>query len=170
MRQRLGLAQALLGSPRILLLDEPTSGLDPALRADFYGLVREHQSQGATALISSHALTEIEARTDRVAILRGGRLVACGSLAELRRQAGLPIRIRVTADPGQARAVADRLGSGAHLVHVNDRTIDLTCEAPHKLDLVSALAALRPQVNDFDISPPGLDQIYAHFSAEGEPQ
>ena len=62
MRQRLGLAQALLGSPRLLFLDEPTTGLDPLLRQSFYGIVEELRNRGVTVLLSSHALTELETR------------------------------------------------------------------------------------------------------------
>ncbi len=84
MRQRLGLAQALLGRPRVLLLDEPTTGLDPALRQTFYEILGELRDDGATVLISSHALTELEDRAEHVLIMNRGLLVARGTLAELR--------------------------------------------------------------------------------------
>ena len=87
MRQRLGLAQALLGAPRILLLDEPTTGLDPELRLGFYEMIGQLKDAGATVLLSSHALTELEERADRVMILQGGRMLADGTVAELRRLA-----------------------------------------------------------------------------------
>jgi Cu-processing system ATP-binding protein len=106
MRQRLGLAQALLGAPRLMLLDEPTSGLDPMSRRDFYALVDEVAAAGTAVLLSSHSLSEIEARTDRVAILRDGHLVADAPLARLQAEAALPVRIRVRAleigHPGDA--------------------------------------------------------------------
>ncbi|MDX1595270.1 MAG: ABC transporter ATP-binding protein [Gammaproteobacteria bacterium] len=170
MRQRLGLAQALLGSPHLLLLDEPTTGLDPVLRETFYRRVLRHQEEGGCALISSHALTEIEARSDRVAILRQGRLVAFGTLAELRERAALPVRIRVTTSPGGAGTLADRLGVGLHLEHVNNRTLELACTRGEKLDLVARLAELRPAVHDVEIHAPGLGEVYAHYSAEDGPQ
>jgi Cu-processing system ATP-binding protein len=91
MRQRVGLAQALIGHPRLLVLDEPTSGLDPVSRREFYACSTARR-QGAAILLSSHALTEVEARTDRIVILSKGRLVANGTLADLRRRADLPIR------------------------------------------------------------------------------
>lgn len=93
MRQRLGLAQALLGRPRVLLLDEPTTGLDPALRLTFYEILDELRRDGATVLISSHALDELEGRAEQVLIMNRGILVADGTLAELRALAGLPIRL-----------------------------------------------------------------------------
>ena len=92
MRQRLGLAQALLGEPRVLLLDEPTTGMDPALRQSFYEIVEELRRRGATVLLSSHALTELEERAGRVVIMNRGVKVADGTLDELRRIARLPTR------------------------------------------------------------------------------
>src|SRR5690606_20260965 len=83
MRQRVGLAQALIGKPRLLVLDEPTGGLDPVSRREFYAILDELAGEGAAILLSSHALTEVEARTDRIAILSRGRLVADDTLSNL---------------------------------------------------------------------------------------
>ncbi|MGE5504389.1 MAG: ABC transporter ATP-binding protein [Actinomycetota bacterium] len=112
MRQRLGLAQALLGQPRLLLLDEPTTGLDPELRAVFYDLVRQRAEGGAAVILSSHLLTELEERTDRVAIMDRGRLVALGTLAELRTASGVPVTERVVQEPGLAALYAHFTGGG----------------------------------------------------------
>ncbi|MCR6628620.1 MAG: ABC transporter ATP-binding protein [Magnetospirillum sp.] len=95
MRQRLALAQALLGEPRLLLLDEPTTGLDPALRQNFYDIVYELRQAGATVLMSSHALAELEGRTDRVIIMHQGSMRVCGTLDELRQLACLPSHLRL---------------------------------------------------------------------------
>ena len=105
MRQRLGLAQALLGAPRLLLLDEPTTGLDPVLRQEFFQIIRDLTKRGTTVVLSSHILTELEARTDIAAILRDGRLAAFGDLETLRRQAGLPVTVHVK---GNAAAIAGK--------------------------------------------------------------
>ena len=78
---RLGLAQALIGHPRLLLLDEPTSGLDPSLRKEVYGIIGELARNGATVLLSSHALAEIEPEVDRVVALIQGRKVADGTIS-----------------------------------------------------------------------------------------
>ena len=94
MRQRLGLAQALLGRPRVLILDEPTSGLDPALRREFYAIVAARAAEGATVLLASHALTELEGRADRVVIVNRGAKIADGSLDALRALARLPVHVR----------------------------------------------------------------------------
>jgi ABC-type multidrug transport system ATPase subunit len=88
MRQRLGLAQTLIGDPRLLLLDEPTSGLDPASRAEVFDMIDKLRADGATVLVSTHALAEVGERVDRVAVLHQGGLLRAGSLAELRRETG----------------------------------------------------------------------------------
>ena len=168
MRQRLGLAQTLLGHPRLLVLDEPTTGLDPTLREHFYRILGEQHAAGTTALVSSHALTEIEGRTDRIAIVRSGQLLVCGTLDELRIQASLPVRIRLMVDPGTAAAVAERIGAGITLSKVNDHTVDLHCLNGDKMTVVRRIGELGQPVNDVEIVPPRLDQIYAHFAGEEE--
>ncbi|AXS41404.1 ABC transporter ATP-binding protein [Breoghania sp. L-A4] len=160
MRQRLGLAQALIGRPRLVLLDEPTSGLDPISRQNFYELVEEVAGLGATVLLSSHALTEVEARTDRILILSRGRLVADDTLSKLRGAAGLPIRLRVQAsDPA---AVAAKLGGA----RVNGQGVELVCAPDDKLARLAAITALGPLVTDIDVALPSLDDVYRHFSGE----
>jgi Cu-processing system ATP-binding protein len=169
MRQRLGLAQALLGRPRLLLLDEPTTGLDPELRGSFYGLISELKGDGVTVLLSSHALSELEARIDRVAILDRGRLLACGSLAALRREAGLPVRIRITVPPCHTGSIAERLGPVWAPTRQNVRTLVVACPPERKMEMLQRLAELGPAIEDVDILPPALDELYGHFLARGAP-
>jgi len=90
MRQRLALAQALLGEPKVLLFDEPTTGLDPASRQMFYEVVRELNGRGATVLLSTHALAELDGHADRIVVMKNGVKVADGSMDELHVQSGLP--------------------------------------------------------------------------------
>lgn len=153
MRQRLGLAQALLGRPRLLLLDEPTSGLDPALRRDFYGIVREMAHDGATVFLCSHALAELEDHADRVIVLNRGRKIADGTMDELRRLAALPSRIRFRlagALPDGIVADTDRDGM---------QVIEL---APQdKLPALRRLLAAGPEA--LTVTDPSLDDLYAHF-------
>ncbi len=89
MQQRLGIAQALVGSPRLLLLDEPTSALDPAGRRTVRALLEELRSRGVAVLLNSHLLSEVELVCDRVAIISRGRLAAAGTPAELSRSGGV---------------------------------------------------------------------------------
>ena len=160
MRQRVGLAQALIGQPRLLVLDEPTSGLDPVSRREFYAILDELAHDGAAILLSSHALTEVEARTDRIVILSKGRMVANDTLATLRRQAALPIQLQVTARPGQADLVAGHL-SGARR---NGVQVDLVCGADDKLARLGQIAGLGGMIEDVEVIPPSLEDIYSHFS------
>ena len=160
MRQRVGLAQALIGTPRLLVLDEPTSGLDPVSRRDFYALLDGLAADGASILLSSHALTEVEARTDRILILSGGVLVAEGTLADLRRRAALPVAFHVTARPGAEAALATALPEGQSI----GGGLGLSSSQDGKLALLSRLTALGDLIADIDIQPPSLEDIYSHFS------
>ncbi len=91
MQQRLGIAQAMIGSPRLLLLDEPTSALDPAGRRTVRELLEELRGRGVAVLLNSHLLSEIELVCDRVAIIARGEVVAAGSPAELSRPGGVEV-------------------------------------------------------------------------------
>lgn len=160
MRQRVGLAQALIGRPKLLVLDEPTSGLDPVSRRDFYELLDGLAAEGASILLSSHALTEVEARTDRILILSKGKLVAEGSLAQLRREAALPVTLHILPRIGSEREIAQALpecwNDGEHLV--------LACPQDAKLATLARIMALGPVVVDLEVLPPSLEDIYSHFS------
>jgi Cu-processing system ATP-binding protein len=162
MRQRLGLAQAIVGSPKLILLDEPTSGLDPISRQRFYTLIGDIAGKGTAVLLSSHGLSELELKTDRVAILRRGELVANGSLAELQRSANLPIRIRVRSNSDDVESVHRRFGGE----RVNGESVEFDCARPDKMDRLSAISQLGTAVSDVDISSPSLDEVYRYFSRE----
>ncbi|HEY0329135.1 MAG TPA: ABC transporter ATP-binding protein [Rhodopseudomonas sp.] len=160
MRQRLGLAQALLGRLRVLLLDEPTTGLDPALRQTFYEILNELKDDGAAVLISSHALNELEDRADHVLIMNRGVLAAQGTMAELRAISQLPIRasIDIAAPAGAALPawLADAEPSGA-----NGRVV-LVRDDAQKMQLLRS-ASSDPRVQNIEIAAPTLDDLYAHF-------
>src|SRR3954470_8553167 len=98
MRQRLGVAAALIRDPRLLLLDEPATGLDPAGMRDMRALVRRLAGEGITVLLSSHLLAEVEELCNRVAIIRSGRIVYEGALDDLKRSAATTYRLRTTDD------------------------------------------------------------------------
>ena len=93
MQQRLGIAQALVGSPRLLMLDEPTSALDPVGRRIVRDLLLELKARGVSVLLNSHLLSEVERVCDRVAILVGGQIVARGSPAELSQARGVEVDV-----------------------------------------------------------------------------
>jgi Cu-processing system ATP-binding protein len=166
MRQRLGLAQAILGTPRVLFLDEPTTGLDPLLRRDFYQIISDLRATGTTLVISSHALNEVEAQADRIAVIKQGKLLACGSLPELSRQAELPMRIRLSIDAGSATGIVAQLPAHIRIEHINEHTLDLVCVPGDKMMLIKHITGLGETVRDVSIFTPGLDEIYLQFMNE----
>ena len=168
MRQRLGLAQALLGEPRVLLLDEPTTGLDPALRQSFYDTVEELRGRGATVLLSSHALTELEERAGRVIIMNRGIKVADGSLGELRRIARLPTRIRLKVTERGLASMSEWLGPADTWRRINGRTVEVDASPEGKIGLLRRATDETAPVEDLDVVPPTLDQLYAHFLRSDE--
>mgnify|MGYP000173545847 CR=1 FL=1 len=165
MRQRLGLAQALIGEPELLLLDEPTSGLDPASRADFYGTIDALRREGATILISTHALAEIEAHADRVAVMHRGRLIALGSVDDLRRAAALPVRLCFTVAPCNTGRLLERLGSAVEVVARGERLLEVTCPPEAKAGLLRRLDDLWQVIDDVALETPGLPAVYSALVA-----
>lgn len=150
MRQRLGLAAALLGDPAVLILDEPANGLDPDGIRWLRGLLRSLADQGRTVLVSSHQLNEVQEIADRVVILNHGRLVRAGSIAEL--TAGTDRVFVRTPDP---RALVDALGPGAAVdagdatsVYVRGLTAEQVGHAAHLRGL--ELHELTPQRSDLE--------------------
>lgn len=95
-KQKVGLVQAFMHAPELLILDEPTSGLDPLLQHEFLELVREVRTRGATVFMSSHLLHEVEDAADRVAIIRAGRIVGIDDVATLRHRAGQRVEFEFT--------------------------------------------------------------------------
>jgi len=110
MRQRLGIAAALLRRPRLLILDEPATGLDPGGMRDMRLLIRRLADDGITVLLSSHQLPEVQELCDRVAIVDSGRVVYEGALADLRRQGGAGYRLRTTDDARALRIAGEQAG------------------------------------------------------------
>jgi ABC-2 type transport system ATP-binding protein len=126
MQQRLGIAQALVGSPRLLMLDEPTSALDPVGRRVVRDLLRELRRRDVAVVLSSHLLSEVELVCDRVAILVGGQIVARGTPAELARPRGVEVEtgdgVRSFPDATREevpRIVAELVSSGEQVYGVN---------------------------------------------------
>lgn len=165
MRQRLGLAQALLGEPRLLLLDEPTSGLDPALRRRFYDLLSELRAKGTTILLSSHALTELEDRADRVLIVNDGVAIADGTLDDLRALARLPTRVSVRFRHGanirSPKSVAVAWKPTA------PETFEFEVAMEDKITLLREVTANPDDIAMLHVNEPTLDDLYAHFLNAG---
>jgi ABC-2 type transport system ATP-binding protein len=146
MRQRLGIAAALLRSPRLLLLDEPTTGLDPAGMRDMRDLVRRLAGEGITVLLSSHLLGEVEELCNRVAIIQKGRVVYEGAASGYRLRTPDPVRARavclaqagvekVSAADGEVRFQADEDSVGALSIALGQARIAVTALVPETASL-----------------------------------
>lgn len=159
MRQRLGLAQLLIGSPRLVVLDEPTTGLDPLSRQAFYDIIADLAEKGAAIVLSSHVLTELEARTDRIVILRRGRIAAKGRLSDLRSEANLPIRLHVEAQPDQVGHIRQNLGGK----RLNGCAVELLVQPAQKVERLAQITAFGGAITDIDVIPPSLEDLYRHY-------
>ncbi|MDH5785371.1 MAG: ABC transporter ATP-binding protein [Chromatiales bacterium] len=166
MRQRLGLAQAVLGAPRLLVLDEPTAGLDPEATGDFYTMIDEVREQGCAVLLSSHVLPGIERHVDRVAILGSGRLLGCGSLARLSADAALPSTIRISGDWAGVDWQQRLAGHPVEFRHINGHRMELTIGGERKLELMRLLLS-ESGISDIEVSQPTLNDLYAYYNRSG---
>jgi ABC-2 type transport system ATP-binding protein len=137
MRQRLGIAAALLRAPRLLILDEPATGLDPAGMRDMRLLIRRLADEGITVLLSSHQLPEVQELCDRVAIVDRGRVVYEGALSDLRRQGGAGYRLR-TGDDTRTLEIA-RGVDGIEDARLEDGGVSLQADERHVGELSLAL-------------------------------
>jgi ABC-2 type transport system ATP-binding protein len=163
MKQRLGVAAALLGQPDLLILDEPTNGLDPAGMADMRDLIRCLADQGQTVLLSSHLLGEVQQICDRVGVILAGRLLTESTVADLRGEASLLIR----AEPlPAAQRVAERVVGAANVSTV-DGTLRLATGGARAAELTRALVLADVAV--FEVRPEErtLEDAFFEMTHEG---
>jgi ABC-type multidrug transport system ATPase subunit len=161
MKQRLGVAAALMGDPELIVLDEPTNGLDPAGMADMRALVVDLARGGQTVLLSSHLLAEVQEICDRVGVINNGRLLRQSTVAEMR--GGSSLRVRATPEP-EALAVAMRLAGDEGVRRTPaGLALDLPADAaPHLLrELVAA------GVDVFEITPAerSLEEVFFEMTS-----
>ena len=160
-RQKLGLVQAFMSDPRLLILDEPSTGLDPLLQQEFHALVREEVEAGKTFFISSHVLSEVEIICDRVGIIREGSLVTVEEVATLRERALTRVEIEFDnpVSPADFEAV-----EGVTDVVVSEHR--LTCSVTGSVDSLIKAAA-RHTVNKIESARPGLEEVFLAYYSEG---
>ena len=164
MKQRLGVAAALLKDPRLLILDEPTNGLDPAGMADMRALIRRLGAAGSTVLLSSHLLGEVQQICDRVGVISRGRLVAESTVAELRGGSML----RVVAAPLSDAARRARVLLGDDRVAVRDGGLDLAVE-PDRAPWVNAeLVDAGFAVSELRVRERDLEEVFLELTGSGQ--
>jgi ABC-2 type transport system ATP-binding protein len=152
-RQKVALVAALAGRADLYLLDEPTSGLDPLMEAEFQRAVLELKQEGATVLLSSHILAEAEALADRISIIRTGRVVQSGSLAELRHLTRTTVIAETATAPSSIAAV-----EGVHNPQFVDGRVTFDVDSDHLDAVVRQLAALG--VRSLAAHPPTLEELF----------
>ena len=156
MQQRLGLAVALLGGPRLVILDEPTSALDPVGRAAVRSIVRRAAEAGSTVFLNSHLLTEVERVCDRVAIIDHGRVLASGQIDDLLGEAR--VRIRVS---GMAPEAVDRLARFGLVKTDDDGWLTIAGVADDTIpDVVAAIVAAGGRVHAVDAGRATLEDLF----------
>jgi Cu-processing system ATP-binding protein len=164
MRQRLGFAQALLGAPKLLFLDEPTNGLDPEGIRDFYRILREMKAGGATVVLTSHILSEIQERVDRLAIMKNGRIDATGTVQSLREAMALPICFELCLPRGGELALRRALAPlGVQDIRVDIDRTSVHCPRESRMPVLQALSAL--DATDLQIREPSLEDMFLGYSA-----
>jgi ABC-2 type transport system ATP-binding protein len=160
-RRKVGVIQAFMHRPELLVLDEPTSGLDPLLQQEFQALVRESAAGGATVFLSSHVLAEVEDLADRVGILRRGQLVTVARVDELRRSARQHIELYFdgSIDPAAFRRIPEVIE-----VSARDSVVRLVVEGPVERVLRTAGRLHARRI----VSPEAeLEQVFLDFYREG---
>jgi ABC-2 type transport system ATP-binding protein len=164
MRQRLAIAAALLKPRELMVLDEPTNGLDPQGTREVRALVGSLAAEGATVLVSSHLLSEVEQVCSHVGVMHAGRLVAQGTNAEIR--AGSAARVRVDTDrPEDAARVLRNLGLAEVTVRPGWATAALGDIATEKI--VPALVDDGVPVLGFAVESPSLEELFVALTGEG---
>ncbi|MFH1559855.1 MAG: ABC transporter ATP-binding protein [Chloroflexota bacterium] len=161
-KQKMGLVQAFMHKPELLLLDEPTSGLDPLMQQEFYRMAREAIAEGRTVFLSSHLLAEVERIADRVGIIREGRLVLEEAVATLKAKALRQLEMHF-ADPVPAEAF--RGLPGVRDVRTEDSVVHCTIEGS-----VDALIKVAAQFEVVNIAShePDLEEIFLAYYSEGD--
>jgi ABC-type multidrug transport system ATPase subunit len=164
MKQRLGVAAALLKDPELLILDEPTNGLDPAGMAEMRAFIRSLGRGGRTVVLSSHLMGEIEQVSDRVGVIREGALVAEGTVEELRGRAGLRVRA------GSPSAAAELLAAfpGVEEVAQDDGMLDVTVDVAHAAAINRALVEAGIAVSELSAHKPSLEDVFLELTANEE--
>jgi Cu-processing system ATP-binding protein len=165
MRQRLGFAQALLGRPQLLFLDEPTTGLDPEGIREFYAVVREMRSAGSTILLTSHILSEIQERVDRLAIMKTGRIQALGTVQSLREAMALPLSFELRLAEGAGALLRGALqAADVGAIRIEGDFASVQCRREAKMGVLQALSRLGGDVTDLRVREPSLEDVFLGYS------
>ncbi|MEA2460231.1 MAG: beta-exotoxin transport system ATP-binding protein [Actinomycetota bacterium] len=160
-KQKIGLIQAMMHDPELLILDEPTSGLDPLVQHTVHGLLAQSKAEGRTVFLSSHALSEVEAIADRIAIIKDGSLAAVEDVQEMKARAVRRIEVRF-ARP--VTKIAFEGLNGVDDVQITDvgATFSVTGSVDHLIKAISSF-----EVTGIVTHEPDLEEIFLHYYGDG---
>ena len=151
-RKKVAIVCALQHRPELLVLDEPTGGLDPLMQKEFFDILRERNKEGATILLSSHVLSEIQRNCSRAAIIRDGRIIACDNVDVLSKTSAKRVTVHGSVDLEHLSGIRDRRDSEDSVSFL------------YSGDMNSLLCALSSgQVNDLTVSEPDLEEVFLHY-------
>ena len=151
-RKKVAIVCALQHRPALLVLDEPTSGLDPLMQKEFFDILRQRNREGATILLSSHVLSEIQRNCTRAAIIRDGRIIACNSVDVLSNTSAKRITVHGAVDLTRLSGIRDR------------KDAEDSVSFLYNGDMNSLLGALSAgQVNDLTVTEPDLEEVFLHY-------
>ena len=162
-RQKVALVAALAADVELLILDEPTAGLDPLMEAEFRLCIEEDRQNGRTVLLASHILAEVEALCDRISIVRSGRIVESGTLADLRHLTRTTISAEIERDASGLNGLP-----GVHNLVTRDHRVDLEVDSDQIGDVLSKVAALG--VRSLISQPPTLEELFMRHYREDAQQ
>ena len=169
MTQKLGMIQALLHEPKLLVLDEPLEGLDPPSRNLVKDILRERQRAGTTVLFSSHILSDVEDIADRIGVLSGGKLAISGSIRELMPAFGLPVEIEVELAKAPATLPFEGLGTATprkpnewRIVVADDADVDAIVHT-----IIERTLAGGGRIRAIGLAEPDLDDLFAQYIRKG---
>lgn len=155
-RKKVGIVCALQHNPKLLVLDEPTSGLDPLMQKEFFSILQERHQAGTTIFLSSHILSEVQRNCGRAAIIREGRLIACGSVEDLAKTSAKRITVYGDVKLEQLAGIKDR--------HV----IDGGCSFLYSGDMNELVQCLSTgHIYDLSVAEPDLEEIFMHYYTDG---
>ena len=169
MKQRLGVAAALLKDPQLLILDEPTSGLNPQGTVEMRALIAEIKKEGRTVLLSSHLLNEVELTCDRVGVIARGRLVAEGTVDELRARSGTSTLVIRAAPVERAQQLLEEL-VGREKVRLDSGQFQLTVDPSQAASLNRRLVADGLDVSELRASEQSLEDVFLQLTETGAHQ
>jgi ABC-2 type transport system ATP-binding protein len=167
MMQRLSIARAMMHEPELLFLDEPSAGLDPQTRLLLWDIIREYQARGKTVLLTTHNMEEADTLCDRIAIVDHGKVIACGTPAELKSSipGGYLIQLRFS-QPAPDISARLLVLPGVTQVKLSDESADVYADrgGPLVTALVAAVAAEGVDLIDIHISTPSLETLFLHHT------